>query len=103
MPCARLEPFLGGVECTEVGVEGVAQDIRSVSLPFRVTSPCQECPSPARTDHVLDAPTLFLTLQGGSLAWLSGMTVERAAPSAPFPSPQCRTVPTSSCGDLCAL
>lgn len=35
--------------------------------------------------------------------WRSGMTVERAAPSAPFPSPPCRTVPTSSCGDLRAL
>lgn len=56
-----------GVERSEGEGRGV-HGRSEVSLPFRVTSSCQECTSPARTDHVLDAPTLFLTRQGGSVA-----------------------------------
>lgn len=39
---------------------------------------------PARTDHVLDAPTLFLTRQGGSVA---GFRNDRGARRAFSPSP----------------
>ena len=62
--CAIRARSRGGVE---EGGGGCTGD-QKVSLPFRVTGSCQECPSPARSDHVLDAPTLFLTRQGGSVA-----------------------------------
>lgn len=65
--CVRLEPGWGGVE-EGWGCVCVCRGPSEVCLPFRVTSSCQECSSPARTDHVLDAPTLFLTRQGGSVA-----------------------------------
>lgn len=63
--CAIRARSRGGVE---EGSCGGVHRRSEVSLPFRVTGSCQECPSPARSDHVLDAPTLFLTRQGGSVA-----------------------------------
>lgn len=63
--CARLEPCRGGV-VSGIGLGGGAgcRGPCEVCLPFRVTSSGQECAWPARADHALDAPTLFLTRPG---------------------------------------
>ena len=63
MLCVRLEAGWSVCVCVLVRVR--------VPLPFGVTSSGQECasrpPPTARTHYALDAPTLFLTAQGGSV------------------------------------
>lgn len=68
-----------------------------VSLPFRVTNSSQECPSPCALRSCTGCAHFIFNPAGWVSRWLSGMTVERAAPLAPFPS---SPVPSSRCGDL---
>lgn len=81
--CARLEPRVGGVLALG-GCGGYRPS--QAPLPFTVTSSSQECAPFARAHRVLDAPTLFLTRQGGSLRRSLAARNDRGARGACTPS-----------------
>lgn len=92
--CVRAIRVRPGLGCSGRSGGGLLRR-SEVPLPFTVTSSCQECPSPARTDHVLHAPTLFLTRLGGSVAGFRNDRGARGAFSPSPYSPPCRTSSSS--------
>lgn len=84
-----------GAGWTRAGGEGGGAQ---ASVPFRVASTRQECPSPTRTDHVPDAAALFLTRLGGSVRRWRLQPLPLVPGTGPRPSVRSDRDPAASMG-----